>query len=108
MMQHVGTLTNMKATELIRRRVAYGASAFAELVLWHVPTPVAGSSHSYKYRLAYVLEGTCVLRYDNEAGKGDHRQYRDVESSFDFDGVDELLSAFKSDIERINHENSDS
>ena len=25
-----------------------------------------------KYSLAYVVEGECVLRYDNEAGKGDH------------------------------------
>ena len=28
--------------------------------------------HGFKYRLAFVVNGVCVLRYDNEAGKGDH------------------------------------
>jgi len=36
--------------------------------------PLAGSSaHGYKYRLAFVVDDECVLRYDNEAGKGDHK-----------------------------------
>lgn len=35
----------------------------------------AGSiaSPASKYSLARVADGACVLRYDNEAGKGDHR-----------------------------------
>ncbi len=33
----------------------------------------AGSSHGFKYRLAYVVDGVCVVRYDNEVDKGDHR-----------------------------------
>jgi len=27
------------------------------------------ADQSYKYSLAYVVKGVCVLRYDNEAGK---------------------------------------
>jgi hypothetical protein len=46
---------------------------FAELVLWSVPEPVTGSTHEFKYRLAYVVDGVCVVRYDNEVRKGDHR-----------------------------------
>lgn len=46
--------------------------AFAELVAWQVPKPVRGSSYNFKYRFAFVVDGVCVLRYDNEAGKGDH------------------------------------
>jgi Family of unknown function (DUF6516) len=98
----------MKATELLRRRVAYGEAAFAELVLWQLPVPLPGSAHAYKYRLAYVVSGVCVLRYDNESGKGDHRHFRDKESRYVFDGVDKLLGAFQRDIERINREDSDS
>jgi hypothetical protein len=30
-------------------------------------------AHELWYRLALVVGGKCVLRYDNEAGKGDHR-----------------------------------
>lgn len=104
----VGTLKIMKAIELFRRRIPYSELAFAELVLWQLPAPLAGSTHSYKYRLAYVVGGTCVLRYDNESGKGDHRHFRDKESRYAFDGVDKLLAAFQRDIERINHEDSNS
>ena len=105
---HVGKLNNMKSTELLRRRIPYSEVAFAELVLWQLPKPLPGSTHSYKYRLAYVVGGICVLRYDNESGKGDHRHFREKESKYAFDGVDELLAAFQRDIKRINHENSDS
>lgn len=59
----------MKAVELFRRRIVYSESSFAELVLWRIPKPLAGSSHSFKYRLAYIVDGECVLRFDNEAGK---------------------------------------
>ncbi len=59
----------MKARELFNRRVPVAEQAFAELVLWEVPEPLAGSKHHYKYRLAFVAMGECVLRYDNEAGK---------------------------------------
>ena len=59
----------MKAIELVRTRIAYSSTAFAELVLWRVPKSVQGSSHRFKYRLAYVVDEVCVLRYDNEVGK---------------------------------------
>lgn len=99
---------NMKATELLRRRIAYSELAFAELVLWQLPASVPGSAHFYKYRLAYLVNGVCVLRYDNESGKGDHRHFRNQESPYSFETVDELLNAFQRDIERINRENINS
>lgn len=98
----------MKAVELIRNRIAYSASAFAELVIWRVPRPVVGSTHGYKYRLAYVVNEVCVLRYDNEAGKGDHRHFGDVESSYVFTTPEQLIADFQQDIARWNDENRDS
>jgi hypothetical protein len=97
----------MKAVELVRRRIPYSERAFAELVLWQLPQPVGGSLHPYKYRLAYVVDGVCLLRYDNEAGKGDHRHFKGRETRYNFEDVDQLLAAFQSDIERITHENRD-
>ena len=97
----------MKAEELFRRRIPYSEAAFAELVLWRLPAPLPGSVHGYKYRLAYVVDGVCVLRYDNESGKGDHRHFRGRESRYAFEGVDELLAAFQRDIERIDREDRD-
>ena len=97
----------MKATELLRRRIAYTEAAFAELVLWQLPSSLPGSAHKYKYRLAYVVNGECVLRYDNESGKGDHRHVRGKETRYAFESVDKLLAAFQRDIERINREDRD-
>lgn len=97
----------MKAVELLRRRIPYSELAFAELVLWQLPAPLPGSKHSYKYRLAYVVNGVCVLRYDNESGKGDHRHAGGQESRYVFEDVDQLLADFQRDIERMNRENRD-
>jgi hypothetical protein len=105
---HVVIIANMKATELFRTRIAYTEHAFAELVLWRVPIPVKGSLHEYKYRLAYVVKGICVVRYDNEVGKGDHRHFGVKESNYSFTTPEALLADFQRDIARWNRENSDS
>ena len=99
-------MTNMRATLVARTRIVYTEGAFAELVLWKVPTPVAGSSHEFKYRLAYVVDGVCVVRYDNEVGKGDHRHFGGSESDYSFTTPEALVAAFEKDIARWNRENS--
>lgn len=101
-------LSNMKAVELVRTRITYSASAFAELALWQVPKPVAGSRHRFKYRLVYVVGGVCVLRYDNEGGTGDHRHVEGKESSYVFTTPDQLIADFQRDIARWNRENRNS
>lgn len=98
----------MKAVELVRRRVIYAENAFAELVLWRLPALVPGSTHRYKYRLAYVVEGVCVIRYDNEAGKGDHRHFGGKETMYAFSTPEALLTDFQHDIVRWNRENHNS
>ena len=90
----------MKATLLVSRRTAIKQGVFVETVLWLVPTPLKGSQHSYKYRLALVANNVCVLRYDNEAGKGDHRHIGDTELPYRLSGVDTLLKDFRSDVRR--------
>lgn len=90
---------------LIRTRIAYAESAFAELVLWRLPKPVTGSTHAFKDRLAYVVDGVCVVRYDNEIGKGDHRHFAGKESVYTFKTPDEVILDFQEDIARWNREN---
>jgi hypothetical protein len=97
----------MQAVQLVRTRITYSEAAFAELVLWRLPKPVAGTAHEFKYRLAYVVRGVCVLRYDNETGKGDHRHFGSDERAYDFTTPDQLIADFRQDIERWNHENRD-
>jgi hypothetical protein len=95
----------MKAVPLLRTRIAYSEAAFAELVLWRVPKPAAGSTHAFKYRLAYIVDGVCVVRYDNEVGKGDHRHFGEKESVYIFETPDKLVADFQRDIARWNREN---
>ena len=71
------------------------------------PCSVYGSARAFKYRLAYVVGGVCVVRYDNEVGKGDHRHYGEVESRYRFTTPDRLTADFQADIARWNRENSD-
>ena len=98
----------MKAFVFVRARLAYSASAFAQLAPWQVPKPVAGSRHGFKYRLVYVVGGVCVLRDDNEGGKGDHRHVEGKESRCVFTTPDQLIADLQRDIARWNHENRNS
>ena len=61
--------------------------------------PVRGSIHKFKYRLALVADLVCVLRYDNEAGKGDHRHIGRAENSYEFADPETLLADFWNDVE---------
>lgn len=100
-----GIVFSMKTVPLVRTRITYSASAFAELALWRVPQPVAGSRHGFTYRLVYVVDGVCVIRYDNESGKGDHRHVAGRESPYAFTTPDQLITDFQTDIARWGHEN---
>jgi Family of unknown function (DUF6516) len=94
-------LSNTKAELLLKERVVLGPAAFAELVVWRVPKSVRGSSHDFKYRLALVVNRVCVMRYDNEAGKGDHRHViRGGEQPYQFIDVDRLLEDFWRDVDK--------
>ncbi len=89
----------MKAELLIDERHVLDSRSFVEIVVWRLPRAARGSRHGFKYRLALVVDGACVLRYDNEAGKGDHRHVRDVEEPYRFTDPDALLADFWRDVE---------
>jgi hypothetical protein len=89
----------MKAELLNDERFIIAENVFVEIVVWQVPSTVRGSAHRYKYRLALVAEGECVLRYDNEAGKGDHRHVGNREMPYAFAGYDKLLTDFWADVD---------
>jgi hypothetical protein len=78
------------------------------MVLWQLPKPIAGSTHRYKYRLAYVVRGKCVLRYNNEVGKGDHRHVGEKSRFYVFSTPERLIADFQREIARWNRENRDS
>jgi hypothetical protein len=57
--------------------------------------------HGLKYRLFCGRRGECLVRYDNEAGKGDHRHYGEREEPYPFKTVERLLADFRADCARL-------
>ena len=90
----------MKAKQLLKSREVLDDASFIERVVWLLPAPVKGSTHALKYRLAYVVGGVCVVRYDNEAGKGDHRHIGEHELAYTFTTPEQLLADFWNDVQQ--------
>ena len=47
------------------------------------------------------MEGRCVLRCDNESGKGDHRHLGEEESAYEFTTPARLIEDFWNDVDRF-------
>lgn len=73
-----------------------------EMVIWQVPKTTHDRPHGIKYRLYYgTADGRCLVRYDNEVGKGDHRHYGAREAEYRFTDVETLMSDFLADVSRM-------
>ena len=90
----------MKAEALMNERVILSSRAFVEITIWKLARPLEGSAHLYKYRLAYVVDEVCVLRFDNEAGKGDHKHLNETEVPYPFTDLDTLQADFWAEVNR--------
>ncbi|WP_244285745.1 toxin-antitoxin system TumE family protein [Caballeronia concitans] len=93
-------IVNMNAIRLLKRRVPVDETSFAALLVWKVPHPAEGSAHFYKYSAAYIVRNVCVLRYDNERGKGDHKHVGEVETPYAFTTPEQLMADFWSDVDQ--------
>jgi hypothetical protein len=72
-----------------------------EMVIWQLPFATRERPHALKYRLYCGEAGECIVRYDNEAGKGDHRHFGEAgEMAYQFESVDRLLQDFREDCAR--------
>jgi hypothetical protein len=88
----------VRAAPIFDYRRLLSETAFIEMVVWQVPEPIRASNHTFKYRLVLVSDGVCALRYDNEAGKGDHKHIGPVEVPYQFCGLDQLDVDFWKDV----------
>lgn len=94
----------MPAT-LFRKFTRYlDENEFIQVLIWEVDPAVLGSDHGYKYSMAYIVSGVCVMRYDNERGKGDHKHIGDQEINTSFASIDQLFADFLADVETIRNE----
>ena len=89
----------MQAELILDEDFQLGEGIVANLVIWRLPRQLRGSMHSFKYSLALVEKGVNVLRYDNEAGKGDHRHVGRREFAYRFVDLEELKIDFWKDVE---------
>jgi hypothetical protein len=60
--------------------------------------PIHFRPHGFKYRLYYGRGSVCLVRYDNETGKGDHRHVRGREMPNEFKSVEQLRRDFERDV----------
>jgi len=91
-----------KAILLYREKYHFDDGSIREMVLWKLPEDSGERPHGLKYRLYYgTADGVCLVRYDNEAGKGDHRHYgEDYEEPCLFSTPEQLVEDFLADVDR--------
>ena len=91
----------MRARLIYRRDETRPDGVRVSMVIWQLPQATAERAHALKYRLYAGREGNTLVRYDNEAGKGDHRHLgaseRDV--PYTFVSAEQLVIDFLADIE---------
>lgn len=71
-----------------------------QMIVWRVPEPVPPTEHGYKYRLVYVVNGSRIVGFDNERGKGDHCHLDGKEYPYTFTSVDRLIEDFIAAVEQ--------
>ncbi len=90
----------MRAEQVFRYQATQDGVT-VDMVIWALPQPSAERPHSLKYRLYCGRGGICLVRYDNETGKGDHRHYGDREEAYSFESLDKMLEDFRNDCTRL-------
>jgi len=91
-----------KAALLFTGRLVYPDGAVREMVIWRLPTGDPERPHGLKYRLYYGSpDGSCLVLYDNERGKKDHRHVFGKEVRYHFQDVETLVADFQRDINRV-------
>ena len=90
----------MRARQLFRYKDSQD-DVTVEMVIWQLPVQSITRPHGLKYRLYCGRNGRCLVRYDNESGKGDHRHYGRFEERYHFESLDRLLDDFRDDCARL-------
>jgi hypothetical protein len=92
------TAKTAKAALLLHEKLIFSDGAIAELIIWKLPRATPDRRHGLKYRLYFGRHGKCLVRYDNESGKGDHRHVLGREEAYRFISAARLRRGFEADI----------
>lgn len=90
---------------LLHERIIFGADekTFVEFRVFEVSFSKEFPDH-VKYSFVFVQHGKCALRYDNEHSKGHHKHFFGKESKIVFNSIEELVSEFFAEVEKIRKE----
>lgn len=89
-----------KALLLRSEKAILPNGAVLQITVWQLPIPSQERPHGLKYSLFYGRPGERIIGYDNEAGQGDHRHYRDREERYVFISLDRLIADFLKDVRK--------
>ena len=90
----------MNASLLEYHKLVLSNGAIVEVKVWQLPGQTAERPHGLKYSLFYGRPGERIVGYDNEAGKGDHRHYREREEPYTSTTFEALLDDFWRDVRK--------
>jgi hypothetical protein len=91
----------MKAVLIYRKTDLRSDGIKLEMVICQLPTPTPDRPHGLKYRLWAGRDGNTLVRYDNEAGKGDHKHVGRAEKPYVWRGMSALVEDFLNDVEAL-------
>jgi len=91
----------MKAKLIRDLKKIYPNGVVVEMVLWLLPKSTSDRPHRLKCRLYCGKGGRCIVRYDNETGKGDHVHYGEEEHSSQFVSPEQLVADFLGDVNKL-------
>lgn len=93
------------AVLLQNRKLLLPGGRIVQIKIWRLPLVSDERLHGLKYSLFYGRKGERIIGYDNEAGKGDHRHYRDHEEPYRFTTMEKLIADFWDDVRKeMDHE----
>ena len=92
---------------MLHEKLVRDDGAIVELIIWQLPRATPGRPHALKYRLYFGRGGKCLVRYDNETGKGDHRHVRGKETPYILVSLARLRHDFESGVRRCGGRNEE-
>jgi hypothetical protein len=94
----------MKAKRVFYDKTTLPDGSIVEMTIWQLPKQSSERPHGLKYSLFFGRDGSRIVGYDNERGKGDHKHLGNTESPYSFVSVEKLVADFLADVERATNE----
>lgn len=87
---------------MLHRKICDHDGSITEAVIWQLPAATDERPHGLKYRLYHGnAAGQCLVRYDNEHGRGDHKHLGEEVVNYRFKSVECLMNDFQKDIQKM-------